>query len=533
MRLHRSALALLAPSALAQIVTVSNGTIHGGSCPSSAAIYYRAIPFAQPPLGPLRFAAPQPFNQKFNGSLDGTKNAPTCIQFGSDFLEPQPWSEDCLFLNVWAPKNASSISKLPVKVWIYGGSNTAGGISDPLYDGCNSAVDSIVVSINYRLGPLGFLGLEDAGLSGNYAVQDLLLGLRWVQENIEAFGGDASKVLLFGQSAGAGLAVVISTLPEAPSLISSVAAESGGGRSSAPYAEAQPYFREFVINLGCALNDLQCVRSKSPEELNAAFPSEPSATITLTYAKGFAPIIDGRIVLEDPAAVGSRVPAIFGSTTADGSSFVLGAYQNNFPPTEAIYTSFVDSNFGPYASTVKAYYPVSRFANISSAALAPYFAMTAIWTHSSYTCSAQRGLKKATENGVPAYAYSWGVAPSCPWSSQFNGVGSQVLQLLSVTHSSEIPFVFRNTEHLPLPNGTCSLSNTENTIGDAVSSAWAAMASGQSPNTPLISDTWPTFSSNGTKGLIATAKGVTIGDIDYSFCKLWDAITAATLATGT
>ncbi|KAF2438695.1 alpha/beta-hydrolase [Karstenula rhodostoma CBS 690.94] len=520
MRLHRSVSALLAPSALARTINVSNGTIQGGLCPSSTADYYHAIPFAQPP--------------KFNGTLDGTKSAPSCIQFSSDFIEPQPWSEDCLFLNVWAPKNTSSESKLPVKVWVYGGSNTAGGISDPLYDGCNSAVDSIVVSINYRLGPLGFLALEDAGLSGNYAVQDILLGLRWVKDNIEAFGGDPSKVLLFGQSAGAGLSFIISTLPEAPSLISAVATESGGGRSSVPYTEAQPYFKTFVKNLGCALNDLECLRSKSPEELNASFPVEQtSATITLRYAKGFAPVVDGEIVPEDPAAVGSRVPAIFGSTTADGSLFALSAYKNNFPPTELNYTSFIDSNFGTYASMVKSYYPISRFANISSASLAPYFAMTAIWTHASYTCSAQRGLKKSIAKGVPAYAYLWGVAPSCPWDSQFSGVNPQILKLLGVTHTSEIPFIFRNTEHLPLPNGTCSFSDRDKKISDAVSSAWTAMAGAQSPDSPLLPEAWPTFSSNGTRGLIATEDGVTIGDIDYSFCKLWDSINAAMLGNGT
>lgn len=345
--------------------------------------------------------------------------------------------------------------------------------------------------------------------------------------------GNQSKVLLFGQSTGAGLAVIISTLPEAPSLISSVTAESGGGRSSSPYAAAQPYFRAFVENLGCALDDLDCLRSKSPEELNAAFPEEPSATFTITYAKGFAPIVDGNVVQEDPTVVGSRVPAIFGSTTADGSLFTLAAYQTIFPPTEANYTSFVDSNFGPYAATAKSYYPISRFENISSAALAPYFAMTAIWTHASYTCSAQRGLKAASMKGVPAYAYSWGVAPSCPWSSQFNGVGSQIIQLLGVTHTSEIPFLFRNTENLSPPDGTCSLSNTEKSISDAASSAWTAMARAQSPDTPLLSDSWPTFTSNGTRGLVATAKGVMIGDIDYSFCELWDSIAAAMLANVT
>lgn len=190
MRLRTSLLSLLSPVALAQKVTVANGTIQGGTCSSAAVNFFHSIPFAQPPVGNLRFAAPQPYVQSYNGTLNGTRPAPTCIQFNEEFAEPKPWTEDCLFLNVWTPQNASDCSKLPVKVWIYGGSNVGGGISNALYDGCNSAVDSVVVAINYRLGPLGFLGLEKAGLAGNFAVQDLLLGLRWVQENIEAFGGD-------------------------------------------------------------------------------------------------------------------------------------------------------------------------------------------------------------------------------------------------------------------------------------------------------------------------------------------------------
>lgn len=93
-------------------------------------------------------------------------------------------------LDIWAPANATSTSKLPVKVWLYGGYNENGGISDALYNGCFSAEDAVVVSINYRLGPLGYLALESAGLTGNYGTQDQLLGLQWVQENIGAFGGD-------------------------------------------------------------------------------------------------------------------------------------------------------------------------------------------------------------------------------------------------------------------------------------------------------------------------------------------------------
>jgi para-nitrobenzyl esterase len=94
-------------------------------------------------------------------------------------------------LDVWAPSRATKGSKLPVKVWIYGGSETEGSISDPLYDGCNTADGgSILVTINYRLGPLGFTALSSAGIHGNQGIQDILLGLQWVQENIAAFGGD-------------------------------------------------------------------------------------------------------------------------------------------------------------------------------------------------------------------------------------------------------------------------------------------------------------------------------------------------------
>ncbi|KAJ4286422.1 hypothetical protein N0V90_013121 [Kalmusia sp. IMI 367209] len=489
----------------------------------------------QPPLGSLRFAAPLPYDQKFNGTLDGTKAAPSCIQFGSAFIEPEPRSEDCLYLDVWVPQNAST-QCLPVKVWVYGGSFTGGGVSDPLYDGCNAATDSIVVSVNYRLGPLGFLGLKSVGLTGNYAVQDVLLGLQWVQDNIRDFGGDPNQVLLFGQSAGAALSFLISTLPEASSLISAVAAESGGGRGTAPYVEAQPYFETFVKNLGC--DDLDCLRSKSPQELNASFPDSSSTEITLAYPKGFAPVIDGDVVPEDPAKVGTRVPAIFGSTKADGSLFVLSAFKDTFPPSQDNYTTLVEENFGRYASTVKSAYPISKFANISSPSLAPFFAMTAIWTHSSYTCSAQRGLKKATAKGIPAFAYLWDVSPSCPWTAQFGSgdaatVG-RTLKLLGATHTSEIPYVFGNTDHLPQPNGTCSFTVVEKNISAAVSSAWDAMARAQDPNSPLLPDTWPSFSTNDTKGLVvSSADGAVIEDIDYSFCKLWDAINEAILANST
>jgi carboxylesterase type B len=99
-----------------------------------------------------------------------------------------------LFLNVWTPGNATKSSKLPVKVWVHGGGDEGGGVNNPTYDGCYTATDSILVAVNYRLGPLGGLSLSSLGLTGNYNIQDLLLSLQWVQENVEAFGGDPVRL---------------------------------------------------------------------------------------------------------------------------------------------------------------------------------------------------------------------------------------------------------------------------------------------------------------------------------------------------
>lgn len=139
-----------------------------------------------------------------------------------------------------------------MKVWVYGGVNEAGGISDPTYDGCYATSSSIIVSINYRVGPLGFLALEELGLRGNFGISDQLLALQWIQENIHAFGGDRSRVMIYGQSAGATDAYAISTLPQAPKLLHSAIFESGGGREFASLGEVQHWQRQFLHALNCS-----------------------------------------------------------------------------------------------------------------------------------------------------------------------------------------------------------------------------------------------------------------------------------------
>lgn len=169
------------------------------------------------------------------------------------FLSDQACS---LFIDVWAPANATKDSKLPVKVWLHGGGNSAGGISYPLYDGCNSDTAAVHVSLNYRLGALGFLVSEAAGLLGNYGLQDQILALHWVQENIEAFGGDKSKVVVFGQSAGGLDAHILATLDEAPSLMKSAIMESGAGQSVQNLSSVAAFSAKFAALLPCGADDV-------------------------------------------------------------------------------------------------------------------------------------------------------------------------------------------------------------------------------------------------------------------------------------
>lgn len=161
-----------------------------------------------------------------------------------------------LFLDVYVPATARPLSGLPVKVWGYGGGNDGGGLSVPLYDGCNSAYDAIIVTFNYRLSALGFLALQDAGIEGNMALKDYIMALEWVKFNIASFGGDPFKIMLFGQSAGGYDTFAVSTLPQIKELIHSAAVQSGGGQEFASISVASKAGAAYAKTLGCSSSDV-------------------------------------------------------------------------------------------------------------------------------------------------------------------------------------------------------------------------------------------------------------------------------------
>src|SRR6185312_1782673 len=288
-------------------VKIDSGAIAGSV--SDGVLSFKGVPFAQPPVGPLRWRAPQPATP-WTGVRQSTEYGHDCAQlpFPSDAapLGTKP-DEDCLVMNVWRPANSEG-RKLPVMVWIYGGGFVNGGSSPEVYSGAQFAKHGIVfVSFNYRLGRFGFFAHPaltkanaDGGLLGNYAYMDQIAALKWVQRNAAAFGGDASNVTVFGESAGGGSVHMLLTSPLARGLFEKAVIESGGGRGGL-MGSRSVHDQE---GTGVAFAKANGIVGDGPEALAAlrALPQEKlvnglnmasMGAAAGTYAGG--PLVDGKI----------------------------------------------------------------------------------------------------------------------------------------------------------------------------------------------------------------------------------------------
>ncbi|KAH8895542.1 alpha/beta-hydrolase [Thozetella sp. PMI_491] len=480
--------------------------------------YFLSIPYAVPPLGDLRFTPPQPYDTTYDGIRDATRPPPSCPQFGPIFVAYQAGqSEDCLFIDIWAPRSTKSSSKLPVKVWLYGGGNQAGGISFPPYDGCASDTTAVHVSINYRVGPLGFLVLESAGIKGNYGLQDQILALQWVQENIAAFGGDKTKVVVYGQSAGGLDAHTLASLDIGPSLMRSAIMESGAGQALNNWTEANSFGAKFASALPCNLTDVACLRAATPEHMNTTILNMfagGSNTYIFVGQAGWGPVIDEALVPAHPTEAGIKVPSLIGSTTQEATLFVYVIYGNGSSGlNQTDYDAALIGNFGPLAATVNASYPLSAYDDTSMPA---FYALAALNSLFSIHCAAYRALLSPA-NRAPVYAYSFDHTPSCAW---LPWIAQEAVPQIGPAHTAEIPFVFGNVRNLPFGDGDCDLTESEGALSKYIQAAWTKMAGTGKPGA-----NWPEFTGGETEGVIFNETPI-FGTVDYSMCKFWDEIAA-------
>ena len=257
---------------------------------------FKGIPFAEPPIGDLRFSPPQA-KKPWDGVLEATEFGPCAFQGYTQLEEVtgklQPESEDCLTLNIWTP--GIDNKKRPVMFWIHGGGFLFGGGRSPAYDGSKLARrgDVVIVTINYRLGALGYLFIP--GITANVGQLDQILALKWVNDNIAKFGGDPDNITIFGESAGAHSVITLTAMPAAKGLFRRILAQS------MPYIDpkvTKKPTRQLMRSLGIKTGDIDALRKVAPEEIIKA-----QNEITKQGALAFRPIIDGKTFPVHPLTI--------------------------------------------------------------------------------------------------------------------------------------------------------------------------------------------------------------------------------------
>jgi para-nitrobenzyl esterase len=451
------------------IVSVSTGQLRGGLTPDSVAVF-KNIPFAQPPVGDLRWREPQPA-KAWTGIRDATVFGPMCNQSGNKQL---PHSEDCLQLNVWTPKWPMT-SPVPVMVWIHGGGNTAGSGVEPLFNGEVLARRGVVlVTVNYRLGTFGFFahpGLTKESprrAAGNYGLADQIVALRWVRENIASFGGDPANVTIFGESAGAGdvNALIASSLSKG--LFVRAIAQSGPIGAQPSLAESEKRGVDLAAKWGFAGEDaLAKLRALSDQELmEKAAQGGPGGGPGM----GMGINVDGW-VLTEPAQ----------KTYAEGRqqkvALLIGNNSQEMQPrgTPGDIRQMISQRYGPLAERALAAYglngPSDPQPDPENGTVLLQFT-----TDNSFRCGTVQELIWHTAAGNTGYQYQF--------SRTVHGQ-----EALGAPHASEIPFIFGT---LPVWQNMRKYNESDQQYAPQMQQYWTNFAKSGDPNGAKLVK-WPKF----------------------------------------
>lgn len=493
------------------------GAWHGGVA------RFAGIPFAAPPVGQLRFRPPAP-PVAWDGVREATEFGPIAPQNPSlmDALfggQAEPWSEDCLYLNVWtaSPEATADGAGLPVMVWIHGGGFEMGSGSSPLYHGDSFARSGVVlVSINYRLGSVGFLELGDvdpsyAG-SGNVGLLDQVAALEWVRDNIGAFGGDADNVTVFGESAGAFSVSMLLSMRRARGLFHRAIIESGSAAAGKSPAMAAADTAEFMQTAGLATID--ALVDAPVEQLLAAHAAMAAARIAdpegmiekhanpLAFL-AFRPVADGREVPTDPlaavgAGAGAGVAVVIGTNLEEWKLFALmtpaASSEDELRRRVGLILDDPDGAIAAY----RAEHPDHSLADLEGALLTD-----AIFR-------------------IPAGQLADAQAPHAPvWQYRFDWRSPAWGGMVGASHALEIPFVFDLVEDQRLHVFVGPEAPRE--LARSMHESWIAFARTGSPGTDGL-PTWPTVDTEGRPVLLFDTENSLALDPHGGTRRFWDTV---------
>ena len=466
---------------IAPQVTIASGALQGAPADPGGVIAFKGVPYAAPPVGPLRWHAPQPA-PLWPGVREATRFGDHCLSAWDQDREPGKRSEDCLTLNIWTAGLAPG-AKRPVMVWLHGGGFQFGTGASPQFNGTRLAAKGVVVvTLNYRLGVLGFFahpGLDREGPSGDYGLQDQLAALRWVRANIAQFGGDPANVTLFGESAGAHSVGILMASPLARGLFEKAIGESGAfwdGRDGAvePYATARQRGVAFASRVGAA--SIAQLRAMPATVLNAAAPWNFSTNPAVT---AFAPNVDRYVVPEAPAARFVRgeqmhVPLLAGWNAAEEFPFdALGLPHHSAQEFRAAaQRMFGKDRIAEFLRLYPA--DTDAQANVSAAAFTGDIVIseqTWQWLE----------LQRRTGH-VPTFGYEF------TYTSPYTPIAS---------HITEVPFLFGSLTPQFIVGSRTPAGDADRALAEVMMSYWVNFATRGNPNGPGLPN-WPAFGPDGT-----------------------------------
>jgi para-nitrobenzyl esterase len=466
----------------ADTVKVEQGQLTGTSTSAPDVRAYKGIPYAAPPVGDLRWAPPKPPAQ-WKGVRPATAFGNACPQTPYPassvyFLPPEPMSEDCLYLNVWTAARSSS-EKRPVMVWIHGGALTRGSGSVPTYDGTNFARHGVVlVSINYRLGILGYFAHAELSHAANFGVLDQIAALQWVHKNIAAFGGDPGNVTIFGESAGSWSVNLLVATPLARGLFHRAIGESGAQFApmrTLPNAE----------HTGAQFSEsLAALRAKSADEL-----------LKMPWASN--PVVDGSTFPQDVYATFAQgkqndVPMLAGSNADESTSL--------FPwPSNISATSWIAQARRSYGDLTDEFLKIYPAATDAEALVSQYAAFRDL----AFTWQMRAWVRMQTRTGKSkAYLYQFTRVPPGPESARLRSF-----------HASEIAYVFGNLD----PPRPWEAADRE--LSSQMLSYWVNFATHGDPNGKGL-PAWPAYDETTDRNIvfgekISTATGLNRDALDF------------------
>ena len=474
---------------------------------------WKGIPFAQPPTGQRRFRAPQP-PEPWSGVLEATKFSPMAPQLpgmGASMVgamgaeravDHRPMSEDCLYLNIWSPK--ADQQKRPVMVYIHGGAFTIGSASDPWYDGTSFAANHniVVVSLNYRLGILGFVSLKDlagadTGYTANCALLDQIAALRWVRDNISAFGGDPDQVTVMGESAGAMSIGSLLGMPAAQGLFQRAILQSGAAGDLTTRPQAAKVAQALLAKLDLEPSQLSAL---ADVPLEALLKIQPEMGREFGGIRAYSPVIDGETLPQHPLAriaqgSAANVAILVGTNRDEWRLFALlsGGPKVNEEQLKQI--------FGDEAQHVLETYTEAR------ADKSPELAWIDIMSDLVFRIPAIHLAEEQVRQGAPVWMYRF------DWESPaFGGV-------LGAAHAMDIPFVW-NTLNTAISRAFTGDSPSRQSLADQMHASCAAFIRNGNPAIDSL-PSWPSYDLERRSTMIFSNAPHVVNDPQGQVRALW------------